>query len=103
MPHPALPPRQQFVADMATKGLTERHLLCYESAVLLIRGRIRMRSAVWSETRRLRAVSQTAPGRLWASFSSALTTEAGGAFPRLGQERTGNAPLDQVPGSMACS
>jgi len=40
MPHPALSPQQQFVAGMATKGLTQRHRLCYKDVVLLIRGRI---------------------------------------------------------------
>ena len=32
-----------------------------------------------------------------------MTTEARGAFAGLGQERAGNARLDQVPGSMAWS
>ena len=36
------------------------------------RDAFRMRSAVWSRARRLRAVSQTAPGRLWASCSPVL-------------------------------
>jgi hypothetical protein len=103
MPHPALSPQQQFVACMATKGLTQRHRLCYKDVVLLIRGRI---------PDAIRSVERgAAPARGFANRCRAalgiilfgMTTEARGAFAGLGQERTDNARLDQVPGSMAWS
>jgi hypothetical protein len=70
---------------------------------LLIRGRI---------PDAIRSVERgAAPARGFANRSRAalgiilfgMTTEARGAFAGLGQERTGNARLDQVPGSMAWS